>query len=300
MIYNIVEVTALNATKEQWKYDGDERVWVGKYKNSQNTLHWHNDCELIYAECGALDVVAGGVCYRLNAGGAMFIQSGMLHRINAVEPNTVLLTIIFDYKIISDFANSIELSSPVLTKDYGIPKTYARLLSALKGQAPLYIYETAAEVNRLTLDIFKTEPTEQKRTSSPTDAKIKALLSDIQNRYDSYTLLDAAEFMGMNASYLSRFFTEKTGMHFTKYVNCVRIENAVEMLSCGDYNVTEVAVKCGFGTIRNFNRMFKLLTGYSPSHLPRGYEFLPTATDDGKTVNPTLSGCELIECSSKK
>lgn len=286
------------ATKEQWKYDGDERVWAGKYKNSQNTLHWHNDCELIYAECGALDVVADGVCYRLESGGAMFIQSGVLHRINAVEPNTLLLTVIFDYKIISDFSSSVELSSPVLTNDYGIPNIYLRLLSALRAKEPLYIYETAAEVNRLMLDIFKTERTEQKRQKSPADAKIKALLSDIQKRYDSYTLNDAAEFMGMNASYLSRFFTEKTGMHFMRYVNSVRIERAVEMLSHGDCSVTEAAIKCGFGTIRNFNRMFKMLTGYSPSSLPRGYVFTAAATDLDDSANPTLNGCELVECSS--
>lgn len=288
----------MSATKEQWKYDGDERVWVGKYKNSQNTLHWHNDCELIYAECGALDVVSDGVCYRLNAGGAMFIQSGMLHRINAVEPNTLLLTIIFDHKIIGDFTSSVALSSPVLTGDHGIPEVYSRLLSALKTKEPLYIYETAAEVNRLMLDIFKTERTEQIKPKSPTDAKIKALLSDIQKRFDSYTLNNAAEFMGMNASYLSRFFTEKTGTHFMRYVNCVKIEKSVEMLTSGDCNVTEVAVKCGFGTIRNFNRMFKILTGYSPSSLPRGYVFTAAATDLDDPVNPTLNGCELVESSS--
>ena len=105
--------------------------------------------------------------------------------------------------------------------------------------------------------------------------------------------------MGMNSSYLSRFFTARTGMHFMRYVNAVKVEKAVEMLSRGENNVTEVADKCGFSTIRNFNRIFKLLTGYSPSSLPDDYTFTAAATesDDGG-INPTLFDCELIECSS--
>lgn len=73
----------MSATKEQWKYGGGERVWAGTYRNSQNTLHWHSDCEFICVRRGAATVVCDGVTYKPTEGDAMFIDSECLHRINA-------------------------------------------------------------------------------------------------------------------------------------------------------------------------------------------------------------------------
>ena len=35
--------------------------------------------------------------------------------------------------------------------------------------------------------------------------------------------------------------------------------------------MTNVSLKCGFATVRNFNRVFKQITGYSPRALPEDY-----------------------------
>lgn len=295
--YNMI----MGATKEHRQYDLGERVWVGKYKNSQNTLHWHDDCELIYVECGAVDVYVNGETHALGANRAMFIQSELMHRINAQTADTLLKTIIFDYDTIKAFADGISLRSPVLSNSYDIPETYAELMTELTDQKPFYIQAAESAVVRLMVDILRNESTEPTKQRSKADAKLKALFSEIRKNYADYTLADAARFMNMNQSYLSRFFTERTGMHFMRYVNCVRVENAVDMLRSGEKNVTEAATECGFGTIRNFNRIFKLLTGYSPSALPDGYEFSDSVrrADDGN-ADPTLFGCELVESSSDK
>lgn len=296
----IYERREMNATKEQWHYSGDERVWVGKYKNSQNTPHWHSDCELIYAECGELDVICDGDTYKLHKGDAMFIAGESLHCLHATDPETLLDTIVFDGNIIDGYAGTLALENPVLSRDFDIAELYETLLAELTEKPMLYTFSTAAYVNRKMLEIFRNEPTAPKKTGGRTDIKLKALFSEIRSRYDTYTLDDGARFMGMNASYLSRFFTARTGMHFMRYVNCVRVEKAVEMLRADELNVTEIADKCGFGTIRNFNRIFKLLTGYAPSALPENYLFSVAPYDnDSPSANPTLFGCELVECSSR-
>ncbi len=275
-------------------------MWAGKYLNSQNLLHWHSDCELIYAERGALNVTASGATYRLDAGGAMFIDSQCLHRISAVDESSLLATVIFDYGIIEPFANGLALVSPVLEKDYGLFALYGALMKELTEKPPLYAFETAAIVEKLMIDVFRSEKSERKKSARKTDAKLKALFAEIHRNYRDYTLDNAARFMGMNASYLSRFFAERTGMRFMRYVNCVRVERAVEMIKNGENSVTDVADGCGFGTIRNFNRIFKLLTGYAPTALPDAYVFHAAAseTDMRETTNPTLRGCVLVESSS--
>ena len=289
----------MKATKEQWNYGGGESVWVGKYLNSQNSLHWHSDCELISVEHGTIDIIVNGVQYRLTDGDCMFIDSQSIHRITAVDTSSLLKTIIFDCNIIKDFSSDAQLISPKLSDDYGVSSLYDMLLRELTDKPPLYTYKTATRVKSVLLEIFGNEPFQQKKKTNKANAKIKALIGEIHANISNNTLDDAAQFMGMNTSYLSRFFAANTGMHFMRYVNCVRVEKAVDLLSSGEYTVTEIADMCGFGTIRNFNRIFKLLTGYAPTAIPDDFFFATSAAETNmRTTNPTLFGCVLVEASS--
>ena len=271
---------------------------MGTYKNSHNTPHWHRDAELIYVERGALEVVCDGETYAICSGDTMFIDGESLHCIHATDPSSLLKTVIFDTAIISDYAETLALEKPVLSRDYGVGALYKKLFFELTKKPKLYSFSTAAAVSTVMLEIFRGEKTIQKKIAKA-DIQLKALFSEIEAHFDTYTLNDAAEFMGMNASYLSRFFTKRTGMHFMRYVNCVRVEKAVELLRGGERSVTEIAGLCGFGTIRSFNGVFKQLTGYSPSALPAFYTFSAISPrEDSPSVNPTLFDCELVECSS--
>lgn len=288
----------MNATKENRKYADGERVWAGKYKNSQNTLHWHSDCELICVERGKLNVLCRGQNYLIHDGDCLFFDSGELHRINAAAPDALLYTVIFDYALISDFATGLRLVTPKLTHDYGVQNVYRKIMSELIRKQPFYNIAAENSVVELMIDVLRMEPIEPKTPSSAFDNKYKALLNTVCMQCHDITLETAAKAMNMNTSYFSRLFGERTGIHFTKYVNCVRVEKAVQLLHEDDYTVTEVADICGFGTIRNFNRVFKLVTGYSPSALPKDYVFNFYNADLSSGADPTLCGCVIIESSS--
>lgn len=290
----------MSAIKEKWNYGGDERVWVGTYMNSQNALHWHGDCELIYCERGKIDVAVSGCVYTLAEKNAMFIGSELMHRINARTSDALLKTIVFDSELIRPFASDMCLRSPMFERSYDVPAVYAALMAELTEKKPLYAQAAENTVQKLMIDVFRNETTEPAKQRSKTDARLKSLFAEIRENFASYTLSDAASFMGMNDSYLSRFFTAKTGMHFMRYLNGVRVEKAVEMLKSGENNVTETAAACGFDTIRNFNRIFKLLTGYAPTALPDTYEFPAFAVEQNDAIkSPTLGGCVLVESSTK-
>ena len=91
------------AKREIWKYPEDAKVWVGKYRNSHNLLHWHYDCEFIYTEQGSIDVFCEKKTHHLVKGEALFTDSGQIHYQRACEPDTVLIVIVFDYSIIRPF-----------------------------------------------------------------------------------------------------------------------------------------------------------------------------------------------------
>lgn len=53
-------------------------------------------------------------------------------------------------------------------------------------------------------------------------------------------------------------------MDFASFVNKYRIQFVCELLKDTNDDVTQIAMKCGFSTIRNFNRVFKNETGQTP------------------------------------
>jgi len=61
-------------------------------------------------------------------------------------------------------------------------------------------------------------------------------------------------------------------MSFSDYLNIIRIENAIQKLREEPVTtIAAVSAACGFSTIRNFNRVFRSLTGFSPRTLPADY-----------------------------
>jgi YesN/AraC family two-component response regulator len=60
-------------------------------------------------------------------------------------------------------------------------------------------------------------------------------------------------------------------MSFSEYLNIIKVENAIMMLRNKNASITSISRNCGFATIRNFNRVFKKITGYSPKSLPRDF-----------------------------
>lgn len=65
--------------------------------------------------------------------------------------------------------------------------------------------------------------------------------------------------------YLSRTFKKATGFSLNEYINQVRILEAEKMLLDYQGSITAIAEHVGFESITHFGRMFKKLTGYSPS-----------------------------------
>lgn len=94
-------------------------------------------------------------------------------------------------------------------------------------------------------------------------AQVKHLIH--QNYAEQLPLSYLAEYVYTNSSYLSRIFSADTGMHLSAFINQVRIENAKLLLENTDELVIDIAIACGFNQVPHFNRIFKDLTGISPS-----------------------------------
>ncbi len=87
------------------------------------------------------------------------------------------------------------------------------------------------------------------------------------NEYDRpISLEEVAEIASMTPSAFCRYFKQRTRKTYIDFLTEVRIGHACKLLISKDTTVTEVCYKAGFNNLSNFNRKFKKLTGYTPTH----------------------------------
>ena len=281
------------AKREIWEYPEGAKVWVGKYRNSHNLLHWHYDCECIYVEKGSIEVYCERKQHLLKKGEALFADSGQMHYQRALEEGTVLEVFVFESGLLP-FLGEVRLSEPKLKGNYPFSETYSRLLGVLKGHERFFGEEARCVLEELMLKVFRGEETVRRVREDGTEAAFKELLEALEG--GEMTFEEAVRFMNMSEAYFSRTFKAMTGMTFTQYISCIRTERAVELLRRGTMSMTEIAERSGFQTIRTFNRTFKELTGMPPSGMPKDYTFaLSSPLASGERFSPTLMGCTLIE-----
>lgn len=286
--------------KELWHYEAEEKVWVGKYLNSQNISHWHNDYELVHLNEGCLDIIVDGETYELRVGDSLLIESQKIHSMHAQVENTIATIIIFDSSIIKKMALAWQLESPLLENDYKISELYEELLYELTAKPLFYELNTVNSIQKLVINILRNERIVKPKKNKKMSDNFLKLIEEINTSYRYFTFNNAVEIMNMNSSYFSRFFHNMTGISFAKYLNCIKVEKAVELIHENHtIPMTEIADLCGFQTIRNFNRIFKSFTGYSPKNIPSDYIFNGLQDyQSNDTKNPTLNNCKLIEYSS--
>ncbi|BCJ99905.1 putative two-component response regulator [Anaerocolumna chitinilytica] len=82
---------------------------------------------------------------------------------------------------------------------------------------------------------------------------------------EELSLALVAERVGLSMAYLSTLFTQNLGCGFVDYLNQERINRACAYMHDGKMKVYEIAFKVGFHDDKYFSRVFKKVTGMSPS-----------------------------------
>ncbi len=271
-------------------------VSAHKYKNLHNLPHWHMEHELIFVEYGTVELMMDNDFFTLDAGMCAFIKSEEIHYIKSIT-NSIVGVIKIDAKYVKHIVGDNSLEYPISNDKYELKRTIAEICEELKNPQKFSNIIADSIVMRLIAEIFRNEKVCRKNSENiKIDTKYKELLEIISNNFADITFDDAAEFMCFSKPYFSKYFYRLSGMTFTQYINTLKTSAAVRLISEGELTVTEISEKCGFNTIRNFNRVFKEYTGYTPKNLPPSYTFiygLKDSFDSG--FDPTLTCSQIIE-----
>jgi AraC-like DNA-binding protein len=86
--------------------------------------------------------------------------------------------------------------------------------------------------------------------------------------WDNYThkisLKEIARASGLSGPYFSSIFKEEMGENLSNYLNRLRVERAMTMLSESDSSLNDIAAACGFEDQSWFSKIFKSFAGVTP------------------------------------
>jgi AraC-like DNA-binding protein len=88
--------------------------------------------------------------------------------------------------------------------------------------------------------------------------RIEKVFEYMNNNYNKQvSLAEVSRIANMPEASFSRFIKKRTGKTFIDSLNEIRLGHASRMLIDSTTTVAEIAYKCGFNNISNFNRIFK-------------------------------------------
>lgn len=270
---------------ERRYFSGDEKIWLGRYRNLNNILHWHNECELINIVSGTAEIRIGEETFLAKAGDCFFCSAEEMHCI--VSKNETLIDImIFHKDLLNKITNQYSLVSARLSNGEKIIEKM-RGIRKITSPKPRFYAETLENFTKdILLYIFNNNETVLRQNKSRLNKKI---IDKINRDFATITYNEIVSFSGYSHSHFSKIFKELTGMTFSDYLNYVKTEHAVFLLQNNtELSITDISLKCGFTTIRNFNRVFKHITGFSPRALPKDFvSDINIGTYDKETFDPT-------------
>ena len=87
-----------------------------------------------------------------------------------------------------------------------------------------------------------------------------------RNAFDpSFSVYSAAAHSEMSEAYFRRLFRSIYHMPPSKYIKLLRVERAKKLLSYQFMTISDCASQCGFSSVQYFTRVFREMTGITPS-----------------------------------
>ena len=117
--------------------------------------------------------------------------------------------------------------------------------------------------------------------------RINEVISYIHGNYASeITIPDLAERFGMSEYYLCRQFRKYSRITIIEYLQRTRIMNAKRLFMETDHNVTQVAALTGFSNLTHFNRVFRTISGQTPSEYRKQCRLVDKQTKKAPPYGP--------------
>ncbi len=227
-----------------------------------------NHYSLALARSGSATYETDHGTFPVKSGDVLFFRKGENRSAeSAADDPWSFISVVFDLIPLGKTAEEELAQIPRVTTVRDLP-AYTRIFSALLEEWSLRDEGTLLRCRSLIselLCLLIKEARHPEALSPHAEAveKVRDLLAEsYTTTYRSETL---AAMAGLSPSHFRALFKEQTGETALQFQNRLRIAKACDLLRSGACNVTEAAYATGFTDVYYFSRLFKKITGRSPS-----------------------------------
>lgn len=109
--------------------------------------------------------------------------------------------------------------------------------------------------------------------------RVEKALEHMNSNFDKQiSLSDIAKLVSMSDVAFSRFFKNRTGNNFIDSLIEIRLGHATRLLIDTTHSIGEIAYRCGFNNMSNFNRVFKKKKSCTPKEFRENYNAVGSGT----------------------
>ncbi len=234
--------------------------------------HYHNYYELYFLEDGERHHMLQDDMYTMRPGELILFSPYILHRSYGDENVPFRRLVLYFHR---DEVDSLELQN-MLDNGNGLYHPEPRTRQVLHSMLETLLYEqynTSELKSRychtilnmmlffIILQLRREDPSKKQE-----DDRMSQIISYIHGHYqEDISLEQLARHFYISPYYLCREFKRYTDSTVIQYVNITRIMNAQRKFMETNKTITEICSETGFSNLTHFNRVFKSVTGMTPS-----------------------------------
>lgn len=244
--------------------------------DNMSNSHFHDFFELYYLESGERHHMINGELYDLSSQNCVIFPPNIMH--HSFGDKDVA------FKRIVIYFTPDMILSPAIRSHLEGEAHFFSLKNCKRSMINLLMSMINTEVdndglfqeeylktllNHLILTLLRASYTPIK--SIPKTRTSQAVTYIHEHYAEDISVAGLAELLYISPYHLCREFKRMTGKTIIQYVNLTRVLHAQRMLLETDHNITRISRDTGFSNLTHFNRIFKGITGMSPSQKRNQY-----------------------------
>lgn len=247
---------------------GKDEILIKKtgWEEINLSAHAHEKYQIIYTMSGTLHIQIDSTNYFVPEKHIAWIPRRAEHKMSSKSRQVLLIIFFMSLEQAEDVGGIREQFSIYTTNT-----VIAENLKFIASRGDKIMEKDQPDLFCFTLSFFRLLPQIVpcadfllKSVIIPGDSRLHPILNYITEHINEEIRMESiASMFNLSVRNLSRLF-RASGIHFSSYVNHLRIVRSIELLTDGGKNVKEIAYAVGFSTPNNFNRVFKQVTGLSP------------------------------------
>ncbi|MGE5599833.1 MAG: AraC family transcriptional regulator [Bacteroidota bacterium] len=261
-------------------------ITVGKSGNLTFLAHWHTEVELVRVLEGALRVGINDEVRTLREGEMAIVASRAVHSYETDARGSLAAIIIFrpevvgcpggwpsDSRFLTPFIDGRRLESMEASVCQRMQEDLLAIMREKEegGEAAdLFIRSRILDFCGLALRHLprcQLNTVEERRKLLALE-RMRVVLDYLERNYmNPITIKDAADQIHLSVFHFARMFKKTMGLSFKDYLDGLRIDKTEALIRDTGLPMTEIALECGFQSVRTFNRVFKATKGCVPSSL---------------------------------